>query len=83
MCATPMVDPSRRLHDFRERDWFFQPGDMARFIPVDRPEFDRIRASVEDGKFRYRQADVEFVPARWYDDPATTAAAIERTLDGA
>jgi urea carboxylase len=83
MCATPFFDAARRLPDFRDRDWFFRAGDIIRYRSVDRPEFDRIRASVEDESFTYRTADAEFIPRRWYDDPGGVTASLERSLDGA
>ena len=69
--------------DFRDRDWFFRAGDIIRYRSVDRSEYDRIRASVEDGSFTYATADVEFIPRRWYDDPGGVTASLERSLDGA
>jgi urea carboxylase len=82
MCGTPFFDARRRLPDFRDRDWFFRAGDIIRYRPVDRPEFDRIRASVEDESFMYRAAEVEFIPRRWYDDPGGVTTSLERSLDG-
>ena len=87
-CAGPRLPADRhvrvavlrrapRLPDFLDRDWFFRAGDVMRYRPVDRAEFDRVRAAVEDGLFRYRVAEVEFVPGRWYDDPDGTTAAME------
>ena len=83
MCATPFFDARRRLPDFRDRDWYFRAGDIIRYRDVDRAEFDRIRASVEDESFRYRAADVEFIPRSWYDDPDAITASLEESLDGA
>jgi allophanate hydrolase subunit 1 len=83
MCATPQVDPSRRLPDFHDADWFFRVGDLAVFTPVDRREYDRIRAEVEAERFRYRQVEVEFVPAEFEADPAAVNAALMRSLNGA
>jgi urea carboxylase len=83
MCATPFFDSRRRLPDFTDMDWFFRAGDIMRYREVDRSEFDRIRATVEDETFRYRFAEVEFVPGRWYDDPDGIASGLERSLDDA
>lgn len=83
MCATPQVDPSRRLPDFHDADWFFGVGDLAVFRPIDRTEYDRIRAEVQDERFRYRQAPVEFIPNEFNDDPDAVNASIMRSLDGA
>lgn len=82
MCATPQVDPTRRLPDFHDRDWFFGVGDLAVFTPVDRAGYDAIRAEVESGRFRYRQAPLEFHPARWTADPVAVNAEIRGVLDG-
>ncbi len=83
MCATPQVDPSRRLPDFREADWFFRVGDLAVFTPVDREGYDAIRAEVEAERFRYRQAPVEFIPSDFADDPDGVNASIMRSLHAA
>lgn len=83
MCATPFFDARRRLPDFQNRDWFFRAGDVIRFRDVDRAEFDKVRAAVEGETFRYRVADVEFVPASWYEDPNGITAGLQRSLDGA
>jgi allophanate hydrolase subunit 1 len=83
MCATPQVDPSRRLPDFREADWFFAVGDLVVFTPVDRAGYDAIRAEVEAERFAYRQAPFEFVPSEFMADTAGVNAAIRRSLDGA
>lgn len=82
ICPTPQVDPSRRLPDFKEADWFFGVGDLAVFTPVDRQGYDAIRAEVEAERFAYRQRPVEFVPSEFYADPDATNARIRRTLDG-
>lgn len=83
MCATPVVEPARRLPDFKEADWFFRVGDLAVYRAVDRPEFDRIRAEVEAERFTYKQAPVEFVPAEFAADPDAVNARIMRSLDAA
>lgn len=79
----PQVDPARRLPDFSEHDWFFKVGDIAVLRQVDRGEYDAIRADVEAGRFTYRRAPVEFVPADFLADPAGVQANIGRALDGA
>lgn len=83
MCPGPIVEPAQRLPDFRESYVLLRAGDLISFVAVDRRDFDRIRAQVEDGTFRYRMADVEFVPERWYEDPAATTAQLERAIGGA
>jgi urea carboxylase len=83
MCATPQVDPSCRLPDFRDSDMFFRVGDLVRFAAIDRRDYERIQRDVEEERFRYRQAPVEFIPGEFAADPAGVNAAIERSLDAA
>lgn len=79
--ATPMVDPAQRLPDFGEEFTFPRPGDIHRYRSVDRAEYDATRKAVEDGTFRYRIREVEFVPADWFADPAATTSRLEGALD--
>lgn len=83
MCPGPIVDPAQRLPDFRDSYVLLRAGDLISFVPIDRADFDRIRGQVEDGSFRYRTADVEFIPERWHEDPDGTTAALARALHGA
>jgi urea carboxylase len=83
LCPGPIVDPSQRLPDFRDSYVLLRAGDLVSFVPVDRPDFDRIRGLVEENRYRYRMADVEFVPERWYADPDGATAELRRAIDGA
>lgn len=69
MAPAPVLDPSMTLPDFTEREVFPRAGDIIRYRAIDRAEFDRTRAEVEAGTFRYRMRDVEFRPAEFLADP--------------
>ena len=65
----PIYDPTQSLPDFTDFMVFFRPGDIVKFAPVDRDEYDTRLAEVEAGTFRIRQAPVEFALAPFLDDP--------------
>ncbi|MDN5932347.1 MAG: allophanate hydrolase subunit 1 [Pseudonocardia sp.] len=67
--AAPIYDPTQSLPDFTDFMVFFRPGDIVKFRPVERDEYDTQLAEVEAGTFRIRQAPVEFALAPFLDDP--------------
>ena len=60
IAAAPIFDPAQSLPDFADSMVFFRPGDLVKFVPIDEPEYERIKQEVEDGSFRYRIVPVEF-----------------------
>ena len=81
MCALPILDPAQELPDFKESFAIFRAGDVARFQPIGREEFDELRAKVEEKTARYRIADVDFRPRAFFDDPDGYTAELVRRLD--
>ncbi|MFC7343087.1 5-oxoprolinase subunit B family protein [Saccharopolyspora griseoalba] len=69
MAPAPVLDASMSLPDFTEREVFPRSGDIIRYRSIDVPEFDRIRAEVEAGTFRYRIREFDFKPAEFLADP--------------
>lgn len=67
--AAPIYDPTQSLPDFTDFMVFFRPGDIVKFRPVERDEYDTQLAEVQAGTFRIRQAPVEFALAPFLDDP--------------
>ncbi len=65
----PIYDPTQSLPDFTDFMVFFRPGDIVKFAPVERDEYDARLAEVEQGTFRIRQEPVEFALAPFLDDP--------------
>jgi urea carboxylase len=81
ICPGPIVDPAQRLYDFTDEFTFPKPGDIFRYRAIERPEYDAIRATVDDGSFRYRIREVEFVPTDWFADPDGTVRRLQEMLD--
>jgi urea carboxylase len=67
--APPIFDPKQELPDFKDAVAFPRPGDMFKFRPVDRDEYDRIRAEVEAKSFQYHIVEVDFEPGVFYERP--------------
>lgn len=56
----PIYDPSQKTAHLKDFMVFFQPGDIVKWKPIDRNEYDAIIAAVEDGTYKPRIAEVEF-----------------------
>jgi urea carboxylase len=78
----PIFDPEQKLPDFRDFMVFFRPGDIVKFRPVDKAEYELIRAEVEAGTYRYRQAQVSFTLDDFLADPLAYNATLLEALDG-
>jgi urea carboxylase len=68
--ATPMLETAQTLHDFQESMVLLRPGNLVKFRPIEREEYDAIRRDVEAGTFRYRVREVDFEPPAFYEDPS-------------
>lgn len=80
ICPLPILDPSASLPDFAESFAMFRPGDIAKFRPIGREEYDELRAKVEEGSARYRTVETEFQPRAFFADPEGSAAEQVRRL---
>jgi urea carboxylase len=78
----PIFDPSQQLPDFTDFMVFFRPGDIVKFRPVDEQEYERIRADVPTGAYRFRQRPVAFSLHDFLADPDTYNAGLLEALDG-
>lgn len=56
----PIYDPQQEISYLRDFMVFFNPGDIVKFRPIDRAEYDQILADVEAGRFNPRVVDVRF-----------------------
>jgi urea carboxylase len=65
----PVLDVEQRLKDFQESIVFPKPGDIWNYRRIDREEFDRLEADVEEGTFEYKKKDFVFHPDRSLEDP--------------
>ncbi|GAA4700387.1 allophanate hydrolase subunit 1 [Pseudonocardia yuanmonensis] len=65
----PIYDPTQTLPDFTDFLVFFRPGDIVKFRPIDREQYDAAVAEVEAGTFRITAREVEFALQPFLDDP--------------
>jgi urea carboxylase len=70
MAPAPIFDPEQRLADFADSPVFTRTGDIFKHRPIDRSEFDTLRAQVEAGTFRYRIHECDVEPDKLLEDPA-------------
>ncbi|WP_434620153.1 5-oxoprolinase subunit B family protein [Arthrobacter sp. A5] len=82
VAAAPIFDPAQKLPDFKSFMIFFKPGDIVKFRPVDKTEYERIQEQVEDGTFVYRQASVTFNLAEALENPVRYNNEILERLNG-
>ena len=67
----PIFDPAQRLPYLKDMMVFFKPGDIVKWKPIDRPEYDRIVAEVEAGSYVLPTRPVSFSLAAFLDNPDT------------
>lgn len=65
----PIYDPAQRLDYLQAHMVFFRPGDIVRFRAIDRAEYDRMLAEVEEGSFTLNIRPVDFSLDAFLDDP--------------
>ncbi len=56
----PIYDPTQTTSYLRDFMVFFRPGDIVKFKPVGREEYDQTVADVDAGRFAPRMSDVNF-----------------------
>ena len=65
----PIYDPAQRLDYLKEHMVFFRPGDIVRFRAIDRAEYDRMLAEIEECSFTLNIRPVDFSLDAFLDDP--------------
>jgi allophanate hydrolase subunit 1 len=82
---TPMTiyDPRMRVSYLSDFLVFFKPGDIVKFSPIDREEYDRILAKVEANDWKPRVAEVEFDLKEFDKDMMGYNAKLMEALDDA
>ena len=78
----PIYDPSQEISYLREFMIFFRPGDIVKFRPVGREEYDDAVEAVEAGRFSPLIRPVEFSLQAFQADPTATNTALLRVLHG-
>ncbi|MGJ7552484.1 5-oxoprolinase subunit B family protein [Variovorax sp. RB3P1] len=65
----PIFDPAQRLSYLKELMVFFRPGDIVKWKPIDRAEYDRLVAQVDAGTYTLRIEPVSFSLDEFLADP--------------
>ncbi len=78
----PIYDPAQQAGYLREFMIFFRPGDIVKFRPVGRAEYDLIVADLPAGRWAPTIRPAEFSLAAFEADPAGTNARLLETLHG-
>ena len=79
---TPIFDRTQTLPDFKRSMILLNPGDILQFRPIDRNEYDSLRAQVDAGTFKYRSNQVQFSLADYLADSDANNARLVEALDG-
>jgi urea carboxylase len=78
----PIYDPAQRVGYLKEFMIFFRPGDIVKFRPVDRVEYDGIVAELDAGRWAPTIRTADFSLDAFEADPAGTNARLLETLHG-
>lgn len=78
----PIYDPAQSISYLKDFMILFKPGDIVKWRPIDRPEYDQIVADVDAGKFVPRIREVDFVLDEFERDIDGYNKKIEGTLYG-
>lgn len=72
----PIFDPAQRLAYLKDLMVFFRPGDIVKWRPITREQYDRDIADVEAGRFDLRIRPVRFSLKQFLADPDGYNAAL-------
>jgi len=77
----PIFDPEQKQSYFKDFMVFFKPGDIVKWKPIDREEYDRILAEVEADTYVPRIAEVDFDLDAFNADMSGTNAKLMEALN--
>jgi urea carboxylase len=78
----PIYDPQQKIKYLRDFMVFFRPGDIVKWKPIDRAQYDATVADVEAGKFAPRMSNVTFSLDEFHKDIDGTNRKLEGALYG-
>lgn len=78
----PIYDPNQQVPYLRDFMCLFKPGDIVKWKPIDRAEYDDTVAQVEVGRWMPRIAPVTFSLAAFQADMDGTNARVMEALNG-
>jgi len=79
----PIFDAEQKVSHLRDFMVFFRPGDIVKWKPIERAEYDEIVAAVDAGTYVPRIAEVEFDLEKFNADMAGTNAKLMEALNDA
>jgi urea carboxylase len=79
----PIYDPKQEISYLREFMIFFKPGDIVKFKPVNREEYDAAVEAVDAGRYDPLIREVSFSLDDFHADPTGTNAKLLGGLHGA
>ncbi|MFJ8265946.1 allophanate hydrolase subunit 1 [Peribacillus asahii] len=66
MSAVPTFHKDQLLEDFKQSLFLAQPGDLWKHRSITESEYNKIRHEVEQGTYRFRMKEVEFLPEEYF-----------------
>ena len=78
----PIYDPRQEQPDFRDFVCFFEPGDIVKFTPIERSQYDSLRADAEAGRLSIKRRPVTFHAEEFAADPDAYNARLLEVLNG-
>jgi len=78
----PIFDPTQRVPYLQDFMVFFRIGDIVKWKPITREEYDRETARVEDGTFDLRIRPLSFSLRQFQADPAAYNRQLQEVLRG-
>ncbi len=77
----PIYDPEQKISYLKDFMVFFKPGDIVKWHPIGRDQYDRIVAEVEAGTYTPKIAEVDFDLDAWNADVDGTNAKLMEALN--
>ncbi len=78
----PIYDPDQAITYLKEFMVFFNPGDIVKWRPIDRAEYDEVVAAVDAGTFTPKIRETSFDLHEYQQDIDTYNAKLQAKLDG-
>ena len=78
----PIYDPNQQIKYLTDFMCLFNPGDIVKWRPIERAEYDEIVADVDAGKFSPKMAKVSFSLDAFQKDIDGTNATLTGALNG-
>ncbi len=78
----PIYDPNQKIKHLRDFMCLFRPGDIVKWKPIGREEYDETVAAVDKGKFNLKMKDVTFDLAEFKKDMDGYNAKLMGVLNG-